>query len=148
MHDVPYLFGLQGIGERWHRCAIQTIRQIAEHSRVGVSALQVRSACQIEWTNRISLAISESSGRWTVATAFLAMTEDAVHALKKFAAPFHALRRIRRLRGNLHRWSRLLFCELRRKTLYVCHQVDALLSCQRFPRRHATGMNAAADRVV
>src|SRR5580692_6500193 len=108
----------------------------------------MRSAAQVKGRDRIALTVSERRSGRTISSPFFSMAEPAVHGLKEFCATLHALRRGGWLGRNHHRSSRFLFLKSRRKTLYVCDKINPLLARQGFPRWHASGVNATADRIV
>src|SRR5215469_18671738 len=90
--EVPDLIGLEGVGERWHRSAVEPCRQVLEEVAIGLAALEAGCAREVEGQDRITAGVGQSQSRRAVPVTFFSMTTPAIHLLEEIRSAPHAIR--------------------------------------------------------
>src|SRR5882672_9525241 len=134
MDQIPGIFRLKIVGERWHGRSVQAGHENAVKILVRNPALKSRAHREIVGTYRIVFAVGKRAGRWTVPMTFRTMALPAFHLLKQFPAVENAFDLYRSLRWNRDRCTRSAALPLVGKRLDVGNEVRAVLVCERFPR--------------
>ena len=147
MHEIPRLIGLQLIGERGHRRAVESGHEDPVQVLVGFATHEAGTRLEIVRTDGIVLAVRQRLGGWAVPVSRRPVTLPAFQVLKQLPAAQNALDRRRGLGRNRDRPAGLCGPPARRERLDVRDEVDAVLWRERDPGRHVGRDEAPRHRI-
>src|SRR5579883_114640 len=107
MHQIPGIFRLHHICERWHGRPIHAGHEDFVQVLIRPAALRTVVRSEIVWPDWLIVAVGQGRRRRSVSPAFLPMALPAFQLLEKFLSMFDAANRQGWFRWNLNRIPRL-----------------------------------------